>query len=37
VEVYAANHGWTVVDSPSFNAPEAERAWARMSALFADL
>jgi carboxymethylenebutenolidase len=35
VEVYAANHGWTVVDSPSFNAPEAERAWARMSALFA--
>ena len=37
VEVYPADHGWTVIDSPSYNAPAAERAWARMSALFAML
>jgi carboxymethylenebutenolidase len=37
VEVYPANHGWTVVDSPAFEAAAAERAWARMSALFARL
>ena len=37
VEVYAANHGWTVLDSPSYDAAEAERAWQRMSALFAQL
>ncbi|HEY0044725.1 MAG TPA: dienelactone hydrolase family protein [Allosphingosinicella sp.] len=37
VEVYPANHGWTVIDSPSYDAPAAERAWTRMSALFATL
>ena len=37
VEVYPANHGWTVVDSPSYDAAAAERAWQRMSALFAPL
>jgi carboxymethylenebutenolidase len=34
VEVYSANHGWTVLDSPSYNAAAAERAWTQMSALF---
>ncbi|MFC3173193.1 dienelactone hydrolase family protein [Novosphingobium bradum] len=37
VEVYAADHGWTVPDSPVYNPAEAERAWARMVALFARL
>jgi len=37
VEVYAADHGWTVPDSPVYNAAEAERAWSRMLALFAAL
>ena len=37
VEVYPANHGWTVLDSPSYDAADAERAWQRMSALFATL
>ncbi|QAY75993.1 dienelactone hydrolase family protein [Sphingosinicella sp. BN140058] len=37
VEVYAANHGWTVLDSPSYEAKAAERAWERMSALFKTL
>ncbi|MDT9599122.1 dienelactone hydrolase family protein [Sphingosinicella rhizophila] len=37
VEVYSANHGWTVIDSPSYDAAAAERAWERMSALFATL
>jgi carboxymethylenebutenolidase len=34
VEVYAAGHGWTVVDSPAYEAAAAEQAWGRMSALF---
>lgn len=37
IEVYAANHGWTVVDSPAYNATAAERAWGQMSALFQTL
>ena len=37
VEVYAADHGWTVPDAPSYSAAEAERAWTRMLALFATL
>lgn len=37
VEVYAADHGWTVIDSPAYDAAAAERAWERMSALFATL
>ncbi|HTG39601.1 dienelactone hydrolase family protein [Sphingomonas sp.] len=37
VAVYAADHGWTVVDSPAYDQAEAERAWTRMSALFAAL
>lgn len=37
VEVYPADHGWTVLDSPSYERTAAERAWERMSALFATL
>ncbi|TMM46564.1 dienelactone hydrolase family protein [Qipengyuania marisflavi] len=35
IEVYAADHGWCVPDSPSYDEPEAERAWARLLALYA--
>lgn len=34
VEVYGGNHGWTVPDSPSYDEPEAERAWTRMLATY---
>lgn len=34
IEVYPADHGWTVPDSPAYAREPAERAWARMSALF---
>lgn len=34
VEVYPADHGWCVPDSPSYNAAEAERAWGRLLALY---
>ena len=37
VEVYPATHGWTLIDSRAYDAAAAERAWARMSALFAAL
>lgn len=37
IEVYAADHGWTVPDAPVYDKAEAERAWARMLALFATL
>ena len=37
IEVYAAQHGWCTIDSPVYAAAEAERAWARMLALFANL
>jgi len=37
VEVYHADHGWTTLDAPSYDKGEAERAWARMLALFARL
>ena len=35
VEVFRADHGWTVPDSSAFNAAEAERAWAALLALYA--
>ncbi len=35
IEVYPAQHGWCTIDSPVYSEPEAERAWARMLALFA--
>jgi len=34
VEVYPADHGWTVIDSPAYDQVQAERAWATMSGLF---
>ena len=37
VEVYAADHGWCTLNAPSYNRAEAERAQARMLALFARL
>ena len=37
IEVYAADHGWCVPDSPVYNAAQAERAWERLLALYAKL
>ncbi len=34
IEVYNADHGWTVPDSPVYNQAEADRAWARLLALY---
>ena len=34
IEVYAADHGWCVPDSPSYDQAEAERAWGRLLALY---
>jgi len=35
VEVYpGAKHGWCVPDMPAYNPPDAERAWARLMALY---
>jgi len=34
IEVYEAMHGWCTPDSRVYNEPEAERAWARLLALF---
>lgn len=34
IEVYPADHGWCVPDSPSYNQAEAERAWARLLELY---
>ena len=37
IEVYAADHGWCVPDSPAYNQAEADRAWTRMLALYGKL
>ena len=40
VEVYASAHGWCMVDmpaekdSPIYNKPDAEKAWAKLEALY---
>ena len=34
VEVYHADHGWTVADSPVYNKDEADRAWSNLLALY---
>jgi carboxymethylenebutenolidase len=34
IEVYRADHGWTVPDSPSFDVDEADRAFAACLAMF---
>ncbi|PEQ14551.1 dienelactone hydrolase [Novosphingobium sp. PC22D] len=37
IEVYDADHGWCVPDSPSYDPNAADRAWERMLALFSGL
>ena len=37
IEVYPANHGWTVADSPVYDAAQAERAHQRQLAFYAKL
>jgi carboxymethylenebutenolidase len=37
VEVYPADHGWCTIDAPVYDKVQAERAWARMLALFRTL
>ena len=37
IEVYPADHGWCVIDTPAYDPAEADRAWDRMLALFAQL
>jgi carboxymethylenebutenolidase len=37
IEVYDADHGWCVPDSPSYDPNAADRAWDRMLALFSGL
>lgn len=34
IEVYPAQHGWCVIDSPVYDESQAERAWSRMLAQF---
>ena len=34
IEVYTADHGWCVPDSPSYDQAEAERAWTRLLAMY---
>jgi carboxymethylenebutenolidase len=34
IEVYNADHGWTVPDSPVYDQAEADRAWARLLNLY---
>lgn len=36
IEVYPAQHGWCTIDSPVFDVAQAERAWGRMLAIFAE-
>ncbi len=37
IEVYNADHGWCVPDAPAYDQAEADRAWARLLALYAGL
>jgi carboxymethylenebutenolidase len=37
IEVYPADHGWCVPDSPAYDPTEADRAWQHMLTLFATL
>ncbi len=34
-ETYQAAHGWTVADSAAYNQPEAEKAFKKLTALYA--
>jgi carboxymethylenebutenolidase len=35
-ETYPAKHGWTTLDNPVYDQPRAERAYAKLTKLFAD-
>lgn len=35
IEVYSAQHGWCVTDSPVYDEAQAERAWSRLVAMLA--
>ena len=37
IEVYPADHGWCVPDTPIYNQVQADRAWERLLALYAKL
>ena len=37
IEVYNADHGWCTLDAPSYDKAEADRAWARLLALYETL
>lgn len=37
IEVYQADHGWCVADSPAYDPSEADRAWKNMLKLFSKL
>lgn len=37
IEVYPADHGWCAIDAPMYDHDEAERAFARLLALYANL
>ena len=37
IEVYPADHGWCVPDTPVYDQAQAERAWGRLLALYAKL
>jgi carboxymethylenebutenolidase len=37
IEVYPADHGWCVADTPIYDATQAERAWGRLLALYKGL
>ncbi len=37
VEVYAGDHGWTVLDSPAYDKAEADRAWAALLEIYSKL
>ncbi|MCJ2186923.1 dienelactone hydrolase family protein [Novosphingobium beihaiensis] len=37
IEVYPADHGWCVADSPAYDPNAADKAWKRMLALYAKL
>ena len=36
MEHYEARHGWAVIDTPVYDAAEAERHWKAILALFAE-
>ncbi|MDG6079279.1 dienelactone hydrolase family protein [Erythrobacter litoralis] len=36
IDVYPADHGWCVPDSPAYNEAQAERAWSRLLAIYSD-